>query len=157
MSKRLRASVVVGFATLLVQLYGYFAAQRWSRQKGLDSDTFDALVRTISLALLFAAVAFVAVWVTLLIRRAEPKKVHILFVVALAVFAVVGKSAMSLTIFLWDANIGMLWQRDSLMTAWIVTKIALIAIASILLSFIFSLSSSPKPPPNKSLERMREG
>jgi hypothetical protein len=157
MNKRLRASLAVGFAALLLQLYGYLAAQRWSRQKGMDSATVDALVLTISIALLFALVAFAGVWITLRMRRAEPRAASILFVVALAVFFVVRRAAMALTIFLWDAKIGMLWERDSLTAAWIVTSTALIAIASIVLSIIFSVSSSPNPPPNTSLERTREG
>src|SRR5262245_39329936 len=147
MNKRLGASLLVGSASLLVHLYGYFAT-RHLRQKYGGSDTFDALVKTMPLALLFAAVAFLAVWIVLRSRRAEPTKIHIFFVAALVVFAVVGKFAGSLTIFLWDANVGMLWQKDSLVAAWVLTKAVLIVIASILLSFIFSLSSSQNPPPS---------
>jgi len=95
-------------------------------------------------------------WITLRMRRAEPKKILTLFVVAVALFVVVRKSATALTIYLWDAKVGGLWKMDSLATAWVVTSTALLAIASIVLSIIFSLTLGANSPPNKSLERTRE-
>ncbi len=156
MNRRLKASLAVGLAALLLHVYGKLAARRWAHKYGMDSVNFDAWVSAVSIGLLFALVTFATMWITLRMRRAEPKKILTLFVVAVALFVVVRKSATALTIYLWDAKVGGLWETDSLATAWVVTSTALLAIASIVLSIIFSLTLGANSPPNKLLERTRE-